>query len=72
MRRRRVDEILQPYNAGVPLEPSVEMGERITDAIRIMVTNDLKCLAVTINKRPVGMVRLEEAFKEVGLQGRNQ
>jgi predicted transcriptional regulator len=72
MRRRRVDEILQPYEEGVPLDPCVEMGERIIDAIQVMVTNDLKTLAVTINKRPVGVVRLEDAFKKVGLHGRNQ
>jgi predicted transcriptional regulator len=72
MRRRRVDEILQPYEEGVPLYPCVEMGERIIDAIQVMVTNDLKTLAVTINKRPVGMVRLEDAFKKVGLHVRNQ
>lgn len=72
MKRRRVDEILQPYNEEVPLEPSVEMGERIIDAIQLMVTNDLKFLAVTINKRPVGVVRLEDAFKKVGLHVKNQ
>jgi predicted transcriptional regulator len=72
MRRRRVDEILQPYEEGVPLDPCVEMGGRIIDAIQVMVTNNLKSLAVTINKRPVGVVRLEDAFKKVGLQGRNQ
>jgi predicted transcriptional regulator len=72
MRRRRVDEILQPYEDGVPLDPCVEMGERIIDAIQLMVANNVKCLAVTINKRPVGMVRLDDAFKKVGLQVRNQ
>lgn len=72
MRRRRVEEILQPYEESVPPYPCVEMGERIVDAIKIMVANNLKCLAVTINKRPVGVVRLDDAFREVGLQGRNQ
>jgi predicted transcriptional regulator len=72
MRRRRVDEILQPYEEGVPLDPCVEMGGRIIDAIQLMVTNNLKCLTVTINKRPVGMVRLDDAFKKVGLLVRSQ
>jgi len=72
MRCRNVDEILQPYEEGVPLDPCVEMGERIIDAIRIMVANNVKCLAVTINKRPVGMVRLDDAFRKVGLQVKNQ
>jgi hypothetical protein len=72
MRRRRVDEILQPYEEGVPLDPCLEMGGRIIDAIQLMVANNLKCLTVTINKRPVGMVRLEDAFKKVGLLVRSQ
>ena len=72
MRRRRVDEILQPYEEGLPLDPCVEMGGRIIDAIQLMVANNLKCLTVTINKRPVGMVRLDDAFRKVGLQVRSQ
>jgi predicted transcriptional regulator len=67
MRRQKVDEILLPYQEGVPLDPCVEMGERITDAIQLMVSNNLKCIAVTRNKRPVGMIRLDDAFQKVGL-----
>ena len=67
MRRQRVDEILLPYEEGVPLDPCVEMGERITDAIQLMVSNNLKCIAVMRNKRPVGMIRLDDAFQKVGL-----
>jgi predicted transcriptional regulator len=67
MRRQRVDEILLPYEEGIPLDPCVEMGERIIDAIQLMVSNNLKCIAVTRNKRPVGMIRLDDAFKKVGL-----
>lgn len=72
MRRRSVDEILLPYDQDVPLDPSVEIGEGIVDAIEMMVTSNVKCIAVTINKRPVGIVRLEDAFKKMGLQGRDQ
>ena len=67
MRRQRVDEILLPYEEGVPLDPCVEMGDRITDAIRLMVSNNLKCIAVTKHHRPVGMIRLDDAFQKVGL-----
>jgi predicted transcriptional regulator len=72
MRCRRVDEILLPYEEGVPLAPCVEMGEKLINAIQLMVSNDLKCLAVTRNQRPVGMIRLEDAFKNIGMQVRNQ
>jgi signal-transduction protein with cAMP-binding, CBS, and nucleotidyltransferase domain len=67
MRRQKVDEILLPYEEGVPLDPCVEMGERITNAIQLMVSNNLKSIAVTRNKRPVGMIRLNDAFQKVGL-----
>lgn len=70
MRRQSVDEILLPYEAGVPLEPCIEMGGKIIDAIQLMVRNNLKHIAVTRNKRLVGMIRLDDAFRKVGLQGR--
>jgi predicted transcriptional regulator len=68
MRRRRVNEILLPFQEGVPLDPCVDMGERIIDAIQLMVSNNLKCIAVMKNQRPVGMIRLDDAFRKVGLQ----
>lgn len=56
-----------PYQEGVPLDPCVEMGEKLINAIQLMVRNNLKCIAVTRNQRPVGMIRLEDAFHKVGL-----
>jgi predicted transcriptional regulator len=67
MRRTKVDEILVPYEDGVPLDPSVKIGERIITAIEVMVGKDLKQIAVVRNQRPVGMVRLEDAFNKIGL-----
>ena len=67
MRRKRVEEILLPFKEGIPLEPSVRLGDRIIQAIELMVNNNLKCIAVLQNRRPVGMVRLEDAFLELGL-----
>jgi CBS domain-containing protein len=68
MRRRKVDEILQPYVEGVPLDPSVHLGDQIIHAIELMVRNNMKCIAVLRNQRPVGIVRLEDAFLKIGLQ----
>ena len=68
MRRTKVDEILRPYAEGVPLDPSVHMGDRIIHAIELMVRNNLKCIAVLKNQRPIGMVHLEDAFQKMGLQ----
>jgi hypothetical protein len=67
MKRRKVDEILLPYEDGVPLDPSVKIGDRIITAIELMVGKNLKQIAVVRNQRPVGMVRLEDAFKKIGL-----
>jgi len=67
MRRRKVDEILLPYEDEVPLDPSVKIGDRIITAIEVMVGKNLKQIAVLRNQRPVGMIRLEDAFKKIGL-----
>lgn len=62
-----MDEILLPYEDGLPLDPSVKIGDRIIMAIELMVRKNLKQIAVVRNQRPVGMVRLEDAFKKIGL-----
>ena len=68
MKRKRVSDILLPYNEVVPLEPSVGPDEKIVHAIELMVTRNLKCVAVVSNQRPIGMVRLEDAFEKLGLR----
>jgi len=67
MRIRKVDEILRPYTEGIPLDPSVHMGDRIIHAIELMAKNNLKCIAVLKNQRPIGIVHLEDAFQKIGL-----
>ena len=67
MRRRKVDEILKPYTEGVPIDPSVHVGDRIIHAIELMVRNNLKCIAVIKHQRPIGIVSLEDAFQKIGL-----
>jgi CBS domain-containing protein len=67
MRRRKVDEILLPYEEGVPMDPSVRIGDTIIAAIELMVGKNLKQVAVLRNQRPIGLVRLEDAFKKMGL-----
>ena len=69
MKEKKVEEILLPFRQGVPLYPSVSLEDRIIRAIELMVINNLKCIAVIRNNQPVGMVRLEDAFQKVGLQG---
>jgi len=67
MTRTKIDEILLPYEDGVPLDPSVKIGDKIVTAIELMVGKNLKQIVVLRNHRPVGMIRLEDAFKKIGL-----
>jgi CBS domain-containing protein len=68
MKSRKVDCILLPCPEDLPVTPSVSIGEKITRAIELMISQNLNRIAVVRDKRPIGMVRLEDAFKEVGLE----
>jgi CBS domain-containing protein len=68
MTTRNIDPIIRPCCEDLPLEPSVGIGEKITRAIELMVSHNLSRIAVVRNRRAVGMVRLEEAFQEIGLE----
>jgi len=68
MERKKIDEILLPYKEGIPLQPHVMISDRIIHAVELMVKSDLKYIAVVKNNRPVGMLRLEDAFRKLGLQ----
>lgn len=68
MRTRKVEEIVLPYKEGIPLNPSVNIHDKIVHAIELMVDNNLKNIAVVLNARPVGTVCLEDALKKLGLQ----
>jgi len=67
MKEKRVEEILLPFRKDVPFCPSVTMSDKITHAIELMVKNNLKCIAVMRNERPIGMICLEDALKKLGL-----
>ena len=68
MREQKAKDIVLPFKDGMPLHPSVTMSDKIVHAIELMVKNDLKSIAVVHNKRPIGMIRLEDAFRKLGLQ----
>jgi len=69
MRQKKVIEIVIPYKEGVPYHPSVSMNDRIIDAVELMVNHGLYQVAVVRKDRPIGMIRLEDAFRELGLRG---
>jgi CBS domain-containing protein len=68
MTSRNIDPIIRPCTEDLPLEPCVGIGEKITRAIELMVSHNLSRIAVVRNRRTVGMIRLEDAFHEIGLE----
>ena len=67
MRKTEVIEIIRPYRGDVPLDLSVEINDKIIDAVELMVENDLNQIPVVRNRQAVGMIRLEDALKKLGL-----
>ncbi len=63
-----VRKIMLPLTGELPLQPSVCLNDPITTAIEVMVKHNLHIITVVWNMRPVGQVRLKDAFAIVGLQ----
>lgn len=68
MTSRNIDPIIRPCSADLPLDPNVGIGEKITRAIELMVSHGVNRIAVVRNRRAIGMIRLEDAFHEIGLE----
>jgi CBS domain-containing protein len=69
MKLLTVQEVVVPLEEGVPLAPSVSPEDRITDALKVMLKNELKRIAVVEENEPMGMIRLDDALRKVGLEG---
>ena len=67
MKKLEVKTILKPSEEGVAPEPFVAPGDRITEAMEVMLKNDLKRIAVVQGDKVLGMIRLEDALRKVGL-----
>jgi CBS domain-containing protein len=65
---KNVKEILLPFSGELPLSPSVHIDDPISKAIEVMVRHNLRILPVFRDKRPVGQVRLQDAFAIVGIE----
>jgi CBS domain-containing protein len=68
MKSRKVDCILIPCPKDLPMSPSISLGEKITRAIELMLSHNVTRIAVVRNQRAIGMIRLEDAFQEIGLE----
>ena len=69
MKKHEVKEIIVPIDKNLSIKPSVAAEDSITEAIEILLKNDLKQIAVTRKDVVVGMIRLEDALKTIGLEG---
>jgi len=68
MQSRRIDSIILPYMEELPLTPSVAIGDKITHAVELMLSHNLSRIAVVRNLRAIGLIRLEDALQELGLE----
>ena len=63
-----VRDILMPKEDGLPLHPSVRPNDRITMAVRLMLENEIKRIAVVLNREQIGTVHLDDAIRRLGLR----
>jgi len=68
MKKLAVESIIKPMEEEITLKPFVGPEDRITEAIEVMLRNDLKRIAVIEGTRPVGMITLDDALKKLGLE----
>ena len=63
-----VRDILMPKEDGLPLHPSVRPNDRITIAVRLMLENEVRRIAVVLNREQIGTVHLDDAIRRLGLK----
>jgi len=68
MKQKRVYEVVVPCAKGLPFDPAVRPHDRLIDAIELMVSYNRKVIAVVHQRQVIGMVRLEDAFRYLGLK----
>ncbi len=71
MPEKKVKEIMLPFQDDTALEPFVVLEDSLIHAIEVMVNENLNRVVVLRRNYPVGIVRLEDAFHELGMRGRS-
>ncbi len=67
---KKVRDILVRYQPGAALHPHLAPNDSLTRAVEVMGRGQLTRVAVLHGGRPLGMVLLDDAFRELGLQHR--
>lgn len=68
MEKLKVKEITLLMDENLSTEQSVSVEDKITDAIEVMLKNDLDRIAVTSKDKILGMIKLKDALKVIGLE----
>ena len=68
MEKLKVKEITLLMDENLSKRPSVSVDDKITDAIEVMLKNDLDRIPVTSKNEILGMIKLEDALKVIGLE----
>jgi len=68
MEQLKVKEITLLMDENLSAEQSVSVEDKITDAIEVMLKNDLDRIAVTSKDKILGLIKLEDALKVIGLK----
>jgi predicted transcriptional regulator len=68
MEKLKVKDITLLMDENLSTRPSVSVEDKITDAIEVMLKNNLSRIAVTSKDKILGMIKLEDALKVIGLE----
>ncbi len=63
----KVKTILLPYRKETPIGYTVTPEDKVAYAVELMADHNMKQIVVVRNGRPIGMIRLEDALKKLGL-----
>jgi predicted transcriptional regulator len=68
MEKLKVKDITLLMDENLSIRPSVSVEDKVTDAIEVMLKNDLDRIAVTNKDKILGMIKLKDALKVIGLE----
>ena len=68
MESQQVQSIMRPYAREVTLNFTVAPEDKLTTAVERMLRYNTNRIAVVRNHRPVGVIRLADALKKLGLE----
>ena len=67
MKTLKIRSILLPYRKETSIKYTVTPEDDVIYAVELMVGHNMKQIAVVRNGRPIGMIRLDDALKKLGL-----